>query len=503
MSPDAAADAAFRRALERLQSALDSSAAYVWIKGADGRYIAASRRVSELAGQTVVGRTDSDLLDPAAAMASSELDRRARESRAPVEEEESFGGEPFLTVRIPLAGSDDGVDALCCVATDVRRYQLLVDRLYAVQRTELLGEIAGGVAHEFNNLLGVMSTTAELSLERIEDDETRRSIESLRNAALLGQVLSRRLLDFGHRRRRADAPTSVSAAVGRMHELLAAALGPRIAMVAELAPGEILTNTGAAEVEQVVANLVLNARDAMGGRGTIVIRTTTVQGSDAPSSVGAPLDPRRRYLCLSVSDDGPGMPARVAAQATGAFFTTKPPGRGSGLGLAMVADIAREAGGALAIESHLGVGTTVRVYLSLASRRFRRGAPALSDELTGGLILVAENEDTVREGAVRILSRAGYSVLPAAHAEEVLHILDATDWDVDLLLLDTRLRRADASFRRCLRSRMEAGTIVLVPPPDVDEPEPFLRRPFTAWQLLTTVRTALDAADGHERDAVA
>jgi CheY-like chemotaxis protein len=243
------------------------------------------------------------------------------------------------------------------------------------------------------------------------------------------------------------------------------------------------------QLEQVLLNLALNARDAMPRGGRIAIETSNVTVGDGYGSMHANTTPGP-YVLLSVSDTGLGMPPRVALRALEPYFTTKARGEGTGLGLATVHEIAKQAGGGVSIDTAEGRGTTVHVYLPVVrtgtSRRFTR-RPA-SDALEA-VILVAELDDELREGMAKILMRAGYVTMTASDSDELLATIDACDGQVDLIIVDRRIG-TEVADELSVRA---PDAVLLHAASDAhgSDVEPLVVKPFTAVELLSEVRKAL------------
>jgi signal transduction histidine kinase len=311
------------------------------------------------------------------------------------------------------------------------------------QRLQAMGQLTGGIAHDFNNLLTVILGNLEFTKSKLEEGSPILSrIERGLWAVRRGASLTQQLLAFARKQPLAPMPIDLSAMLSDMANLLRRTLGEHIEVRVVDTAGLWRAMADAAQVESALLNLALNARDAMpgGGRLTLEVANKVLDHDYARQHVEVtPGD----YVMLAVSDTGTGMPPEVLARAFEPFFTTKEPGKGTGLGLAMVFGFAKQSGGHVKAYSEVGEGTTVRLYLPRAIGIEMPGAPRAEApvELPHGsaTILVVEDEDAVREVAVAILRDLGYRVLEAADGNHALRVFGENDAKVDLLLADVVL----------------------------------------------------------------
>ena len=293
------------------------------------------------------------------------------------------------------------------------------ERLAAAQKLEAVGQLAGGIAHDFNNLMHVVGSYADLLHESFDGDDPRRSdAAEIRRASDRATARTRQLLTFSRRDVTQPVPLDTTATITRLEETLRHTLADTVDLRFELKPDLRATVIDAGELEQVLLNLVSNAQSAMPDGGTLTIRTTAVDVEDKPVVEG--LLPGG-YVAIAVSDTGHGMTEAVRSQALEPFFTTRRDTGGSGLGLATVYGIVTGAGGSIALESVLGGGTTVVVYLPTTSAIVDASTPdepARTDERGDQtVVLVAEDEPTIRALTTRMLSAQGYTVLSAASGD--------------------------------------------------------------------------------------
>jgi hypothetical protein len=316
-------------------------------------------------------------------------------------------------------------------------------QLYQAQRLESLGQLAGGVAHDFNNLLGIISNhtsfvSEELAKEpaQIHWQVVREDLAQVETAVQRAVGLTRQLLTFGRREVLQPRVLNINGVVTDAEDLLVSTLGEHVELAAVLAGdlGPVLADPG--QVEQLLVNLAVNARDAMPTGGTLTIETANTHLDEAGAAGQASLRPGD-YVSVKVSDTGTGIPKEVIGRVFEPFFTTKPPGAGTGLGLATVHGIVTQAGGAVRIESEPGQGTTVTALWPVTDRVAAPARP-LGREPAGGagkIVLLVEDEPAVREVTRRVLERSGYQVLTAASGHEAVKIAGRPG-QIDLLLTD-------------------------------------------------------------------
>jgi PAS domain S-box-containing protein len=308
-------------------------------------------------------------------------------------------------------------------------------RLDRVRRMESLGQLAGGIAHDFNNLLAVVLNYADFLLAELDEESpAAKDAQAIRAAAERGVVLIRQLLMFSRRDVLQPEPLDLNKVVSGLEDLLGRTIGENIALELRLTPDPWTVVADRGQIEQVLINLAVNARDAMPDGGTLRVETANVSHAAGEADD----DGARSYARLSVSDTGVGMEPDVVKRAFEPFFTTKPTGRGTGLGLATVYAIVRELGGRTSLYSEPGEGTTVTVRLpgesfEPATKRVAAREPIRGD---GETILVVEDADDVREMTRRILARHGYEVREAASGEEALEVIASGSAPIDLLLTD-------------------------------------------------------------------
>ena len=337
------------------------------------------------------------------------------------------------------------------VVTDVTERQRVQRQLDQMQRLDSLGQLAGGVAHDFNNLLGVILNYAafvaeELAQPPASDEErwatVRDDVAQIQQAARRASDLTHQLLAFARREVINPEVMSLNDAVKDTRNLLRRSLGEHIELTTmledELWP--VLTDPG--QMEQILVNLAVNARDAMPDGGRLLIETANVDVDDSYASARPGLTPGR-YVRLRVSDDGAGMDPKTLEHAFEPFYTTKPKGEGTGLGLATIYGIVTQAGGHARLYSEPGLGTTCTVMLPATEQGPRRRSISDTHDIfgRGEIVLVVEDEDGIREVARRILARRGYEVLTAASGPDAVELARNHEGAIDLLITDLIMPR--------------------------------------------------------------
>jgi signal transduction histidine kinase len=322
---------------------------------------------------------------------------------------------------------------------DVTGQQQLEDQLRQAQKMDAIGKLAGGVAHDFNNLITVMKMHAELLAEDLEATDARlHDVRQIAEAANRAAGLTRQLLAFSRKQVLQPEVLAVNEVVDGMEGMLRRLIGEDIAIrtaLPEISPG-VLADRG--QVEQVLLNLAVNARDAMVGGGVLTISTGTVRLDEAYGASHGAEVPVGEYALLTVSDTGCGIPKEIRNRIFEPFFTTKELGRGTGLGLSTVYGIVKQSNGFIWVYSEVGHGTTFKVYLPRAEASRAPVVTYVAEPCLDGTetVLLAEDEDAVRALAQRVLEKHGYRVLAARNGQEALRVAAAHGSDIDVLVSD-------------------------------------------------------------------
>jgi signal transduction histidine kinase len=379
----------------------------------------------------------------------------------------------------------------------------LEEQLRHSQKMEAVGRLAGGVAHDFNNLLTAVLSSARM----IEDDlpadhASRQDVAEIITAGERAAALTGQLLAFSRRQRLAPQVIGLADVVRSLEKMLRRILGETVQLeVLTDARGEVLADPG--QLEQVIVNLAVNARDAMPGGGRLTIAVSELEAT-APAGGLDPGLPEGPLAVLSVSDTGVGMDPETQAHIFEPFFTTKGPGKGTGLGLSTVYGIVVQSGGVIRVRSAPGAGAEFRVFLRRHDgprSAAARAAPSL--RATGGqeTILLVEDDAAVRAIARRVLQQAGYTVIEAPGPRTAMELAEGHPKPIDLLLTDVilpsengvALSRRVLAVRPGLRVAFMSGYTGEPHGVEVPASAPFLPKPFTPDSLLSTVRAALDA----------
>jgi len=413
------------------------------------------------------------------------------------------GRRILAEIRMALLSLPSGGRLVLESCRDVTGSRAAEESLRQAQKMDAVGQLTGGIAHDFNNLLTIILANLQLLEDEVEPESVSRElVQSATRAALRGAELTSKLLVFARRQRLDAASIDVNALVSSMTAMLDPVLGEHIRLVKALDPRlpDVFVDSG--QLETVLLNFVVNARDAMPGGGTLSI-TTRAATPDADSALlDRNLDPGS-YVAIAVSDTGTGMSPEVAARAFEPFFTTKAPGRGTGLGLSMVYGFATQSGGHIHLVSELGQGTTVTLYLPQAKAIQSSVKSELRESPTGTeAILLVEDDDDVRTGTTRILAGLGYDVVAAADAATALMLLRGRS-DIRLLLTDVVLTNGPSGpelaadvrqLRPDLKVLFMSGHIQDTAGfhEQLQRDAHFLPKPFRKEELARIVRFALD-----------
>jgi PAS domain S-box-containing protein len=399
----------------------------------------------------------------------------------------------------------EGRPARILLATDVTEQQSLQRQLLRSQKMEAVGQLAGGVAHDFNNLLGVITGYAELLMRDLAAGSREQArAEEIKRASDRAAALTRQLLAFGRRQVLQPEVLDLNAVVADVERMLRRLISEDIQIV--MAPGAGLgrVRADAGQIEQVLMNLAVNARDAMPEGGRLVIET----GNADVDAAYARANPDARpgpHVVLAVSDTGHGMDAKTASRIFEPFFTTKAEGKGTGLGLSTVYGIVRQSGGWVNVYSEPGRGTTFRVYLPRVEAEAARATTAGPPASAGGseTVLLVEDAEALRLLIRELLESVGYAVLDADAPDRALAVARAHGTPIDLVLTDMVMPRMGGQELVKELSAIRPGLRVVYMSGYSDQAvaeqgtlEPgtlFLQKPFTLEALMRTVRRALDA----------
>jgi PAS domain S-box-containing protein len=421
---------------------------------------------------------------------------------------EVVAGATVTMTATPLAYENAGGTGGVAIVRDVTEQRRLEEQLLQAQKMEAIGQLAGGVAHDFNNLLLVMQSCAEFVLQDLpEDDQKREDVGEILAATRRAGALTRQLLAFSRRQASQPKALDLNEIVANVENMLRRLIGENVELATSLAPALGIVRADAGQMEQVIVNLTVNARDAMPEGGTLTIETSNVElsGEDVATYPGVASGP---YVLLTVSDTGTGMDAPTQKRVFEPFFTTKEVGKGTGLGLSTVYGIVQQSGGHIRLHSELHRGTCFEIYLgrvdATADPAQPRRARALPVKGTGTILLV-EDDEAVRHVAARILRENGYTVIETRRPSEALAICAESGATIDLLLTDIvmpetsgpRLAAELSSRHPKLRVLYMSGYSGVAPVSDRGSlgDVRYIEKPFAASALAEKVREALGSAD--------
>lgn len=400
----------------------------------------------------------------------------------------------------PIVSNEECIGFLA-VQRDVTDRKQLEQRFLQAQKMEAIGRLAGGIAHDFNNLLTAILGYSDLVLERVCGDAAlTEDVEEIKKAGQSASRLTRQLLAFSRQQMLQPQVMDVNTVIGSVHRILDRVIGEDVRLVVDMDPTLSLVTADPGQIEQLILNLAVNARDAMpqGGRLSISTANAIVDAAMVRRYDGARPG---SYVSLTVADTGCGMSTDTLAHAFEPFFTTKPPGTGTGLGLATVFGVVKQSGGFMTVDTTQGVGTSLTAYLPVTSETPEPIAPPIEMVDTGGTetILLVEDEVGVRQLVERTLARRGYSVIAAESPSEAVRVVESSDRHIDLLLSDVvmpemsgpELAQRIVALRPDIRVLYVSGFPNRVRFESVSPNVAFLPKPFTPKVLARKVRECL------------
>jgi PAS domain S-box-containing protein len=414
-------------------------------------------------------------------------------------------GSKFVGVTVirPLARDQDAAPGFVAVTHDVTQRRELEHRLRQGQKMEALGQLAGGIAHDFNNLLlAIMGYAESLDRKLATDDERRQETAEILRAAERAAGLTRQLMAFTQRKLLEPKAIDLSRLVASLLPMLRRMISERVEIIDETRAKEAVVLGDRNQVEQIILNLALNARDAMPAGGRLTIRTSIVRLEGPAAASGLEPGP---YVRLDVTDTGVGMDVVTQGRIFEPFFTTKELGGGTGLGLATVYGIVRQMGGEIQVESEPALGTTFRMHFPETHEREVPVRPPAPEDLPRGreTLLLVEDDAVVSRFLAGTLSRHGYQVLTAAHATAAVTLVRAYLDPIHLVITDVvlpgvsgpELIRTLAEIRPGLPTLYISGyaDAVLARQGTFPKASHFLQKPFSAIELLTRVRQILQS----------
>ena len=388
---------------------------------------------------------------------------------------------------------------------DITERKSLEDQFRHAQKLDSLGQLAGGVAHDFNNLLTIILGYSEMLLDKSTlEASVRDSLKEIKGAGVRAAALTRQLLAFSRKQVLAPASLDLNEVVCDCEKMLKRLLGEEVVLINRLAPSLDPVRADIGQLEQVLVNLAVNARDAMPEGGTLTIETAAVYLDEAAVLICPGLKPGN-HVRLTVTDTGEGMDAATQARIFEPFFTTKKQGKGTGLGLAMIFGFIKQSGGHVSVSSEPGKGATFQIYLPcietpVLPEPTAQAGPAIS--FGWETILLVEDEDAVRTLAQQILQNLGYTVLSAARGAEALMLAQTRNGPIHLLITDVVMPGLDGRHLSEAVTRLRPGTKTLFISGHADDTvlrhgipttgATFLQKPFDLEALPGKVRKVLD-----------
>jgi PAS domain S-box-containing protein len=492
---------------QRYEGLFENASDMIYMHDLEGRFTSINRAGERLAGYT---RQQCELLtlyDLIAAedrervrgeVAASITARRPAVFRAHVRSRDGRDVPVEVHVRPVFAdGRAIGVEG---IARDLTERERAEEELREAQKMEAIGQLAGGIAHDFNNLLTIVLAYADFIGTRVGDDpEAREAVNEVQKAAGRAAALTAQMLAFGRRQFLAPAVLDLNAVVQEMTPLLDRAVGDEVELSVRVADERLPVCIDRAQMEQALVNLAVNARDAMPGGGRLSIATSLWRLSEPQESIagGVAAVPPGTYARVAVTDTGLGMSPEVLSHAFEPFFSTKQPGTGSGLGLAMIYGFIKQSGGHIDVSSTPGRGTTFELLFPLTAEQ---GAAA---SLERRVVLVAEDDPPVRRLIAESLRREGAVVLEAADGEQARAIVEHHDGAIDILLTDLQMpRMGGTELARWLAFQRPGARVLFMsgyaPPQSVTAgqfgPQTFIQKPFTRVELLKRLQALLAAS---------
>ena len=416
--------------------------------------------------------------------------------------------QKVITVRVNARGSQDpetGNERVEVMVEEVTERLALEKKLRDAQKFEAIGQLAGGIAHDFNNMIGAIMGWADIGIEEAPaDSRLRRPFEKVRQQAERAAALTRQLLAFARRQILDPRDIDLNQSVVETLSLLEKVIGSNIEISANLAPDLALVRADPTQVEQILMNLCINARDAMPGGGVLAIRTANVAIDPEFCRSRSAAHPGQ-YVVMSVADNGTGMDQATLDHIFEPFFTTKALGKGTGLGLPTVYGIAQQHGGFIEVRSELNRGSTFETYIPISTAIGEQRKPVEDRKVSRGgseTILVAEDHEGLRQLALETLTKLGYNVLTAADGQQAIEVFRNNRTGISLLLLDIVMPKVNGSevYAQISSDRRDLP-VIFATGYSADAALlgslrqrglPMLQKPYTAHDLAQKVREVLD-----------
>ena len=497
-----------------LRTLIDSLPDYVYLKDRDSRFILTNKAQAQLVGASdpgeLIGRTDYDFVPKELADRYRADDLKIMQSGIGVvnieEPSKAAGGglREVLTTKVPISDAAGAVTGLVGISRDVTEFTRLQEQLQQAQKMEAIGQLTGGIAHDFNNVLQAITGYCEVLTLRLPDEENLKYVAEITKAAHRAAALTAQLLAFSRKQILRPQIVNTKDLIRSMHMMLERVIGEDIELRTLIDPntGNFLADPG--QMEQILLNLAVNARDAMplGGKLTIETESRTFDEAYVHDHPGAKVG---EYVRIAVSDTGVGMDQETLLHLYEPFFTTKEIGKGTGLGLATVYGIVKQSEGYINCYSELGRGTTFTIYLPLTiegADKSLASMPGTTAPRGTETILLVDDDSAVRSVTRITLEKAGYVVIEASGGDEALANVVARNTTVALLVTDVVMPRMGGKelARRLqeispkVRVLYASGytTNVISHHGILEAGVDYLQKPFSSFEFLTKVREILD-----------
>ena len=511
---------ALRESQKRFGAFMRHLPGVAFMKNREGQYVfynESAQRLFDLNPDDFLGKTDHQVWPAEYAERFMANDAEVIRSKKLLETVEAIPHQHalhhWLIYRFPILDEHDEVHFVGGVGIDITERRELEEQLRQSQKMEAIGRLAGGVAHDFNNLLTVISGYGDMIMRSLpENDPMRGSVEEVMRAASRATSLTNQLLAFSRRQVIQPKVLDLNVLVANMDRMLRRVIGEHIELETVLTPGLGSVKADTGQLEQVIMNLAVNARDAMPEGGNLSIRTANV---DIPrsSKLHADVQPGS-YVRLTVADTGKGMDTEIMVHLFEPFYTSKSTGKGTGLGLSTVYGIVKQSGGEIVVESEPGRGATFHIYMPriAGAMETAHSAAARPGILTGTeTILLVEDEPGVRQLVREMLHRLGYTILEAGGGPEALRLYDQHHGSIDLLLTDVIMpQMSGRDLAERLRLRRPSLKVLYVSGYTDDmlahhgmlEADVFLLpKPFAPDELARKLREVLDTHTIRRADA--
>jgi len=498
-----------------LKNIVDNIPAMVFVKDAtELRYVAFNKAGEDLLGyplEDMLGRNDHNLFPEEQATAFIRKDRevlaRGKMIEIPEETVKTSSGENLIvhTKKIPLFDSEGNARYLLGISEDITGRKQLEEQLLQSQKMEAIGQLAGGVAHDFNNILMVIMGYGNMLKMDLEPDAAQRDkVERIIEAADKAAQLTRGLLAFSRKQTMETRVANLNDVVQQVQKFLVRIIGEDVRLSSKLETTELLVKIDSGQIEQVLINLATNARDAMPKGGNLTISTGLLDIDELFIQANGYGEPGR-YAQITVSDTGIGMDEKTRNRIFEPFFTTKEVGKGTGLGMAIVYGIVKQHRGFINVYSEPLIGTTFRIYIPMIEKELAEAEeviPSLPPKGGTETILVAEDDTAVRTLVQEVLTGFGYVVIPAEDGQDAVEKFRANRDTIKLILMDIIMpkmngKEASREIRRldgAVKILYSSGyTLDVIQSRDVlDEGEELVMKPVQPLELLRKVRELLD-----------